>query len=57
MNTLDTVEAQARAVATFFEALAEAHPRLPAANDERGPDDHHTEVPPDAADALAALQA
>ncbi|MFN7724058.1 MAG: tRNA dihydrouridine synthase DusB [Rubrivivax sp.] len=57
MNTLDTVEAQARAVATFFEALAEAHPRLPAANDERGPDDDHTEVPPDAADALAALQA
>jgi tRNA-dihydrouridine synthase B len=32
MNTLETAEAQTRAVASFFEALAEAHPRLPAAN-------------------------
>ena len=35
MNTLDDTAAQVRAVATFFDALAEAHPRLPqaAAND------------------------
>jgi tRNA-dihydrouridine synthase B len=37
MNTLDTIDAQVRAVATFFDALAELHPRLPqpvqAAND------------------------
>jgi tRNA-dihydrouridine synthase B len=33
MNTLDSAEAQLRAVATFFDELAEAHPRLPAAND------------------------
>jgi tRNA-dihydrouridine synthase B len=37
MNTLDTSAAQARAVATFFDELAEQHPRLPepaqAAND------------------------
>ncbi len=53
MNTLDTAEAQARAVATFFEALAAAHPQLPAAND-----DHLTDtVPPDAAEVLAELQA
>jgi tRNA-dihydrouridine synthase B len=35
MNTLDDAQAQVRAVATFFDELAEAHPRLPqAANDE-----------------------
>jgi tRNA-dihydrouridine synthase B len=35
MNTLDEVEAQVRAVATFFDELAQNHPRLPqaAAND------------------------
>ena len=35
MNTLDDIEAQVRAVATFFDALAQTHPRLPqaAAND------------------------
>ena len=33
MNTLETAAAQLRAVATFFDALAEAHPTLPAAND------------------------
>ena len=35
MNTLDDTAAQVRAVATFFDALAETHPRLPqaAAND------------------------
>lgn len=38
MNTLDAADAQLRAVATFFDALAETHPRLPradAANDAR----------------------
>jgi len=35
MNTLDTAEAQLRAVATFFDQLAERHPVLPAANDGR----------------------
>jgi tRNA-dihydrouridine synthase B len=33
MNTLDDAAAQLRAVATFFDELAESHPRLPAAND------------------------
>jgi tRNA-dihydrouridine synthase B len=33
MNTLESADAQLRAVATFFEQLAEAHPRWPAAND------------------------
>jgi tRNA-dihydrouridine synthase B len=37
MNTLDTIDAQVHAVATFFDELAERHPRLPqpapAAND------------------------
>jgi tRNA-dihydrouridine synthase B len=33
MNTLDDCDAQLRAVATFFDALAEAHPLLPAANE------------------------
>jgi tRNA-dihydrouridine synthase B len=35
MNTLDEAEAQVRAVATFFDELAETHPQLPpsAAND------------------------
>jgi tRNA-dihydrouridine synthase B len=33
MNTLETAEAQLRAVASFFDELAVAHPRLPAAND------------------------
>ena len=33
MNTLESADAQLRAVATFFDALAEAHPLLPAAND------------------------
>ena len=34
MNTLETTEAQLRAVATFFDELAEQHPVLPAANDD-----------------------
>jgi tRNA-dihydrouridine synthase B len=33
MNTLDEVDAQVRAVTTFFDALADRHPVLPAAND------------------------
>ena len=33
MNTLESADAQVRAVATFFDTLAEAHPLLPAAND------------------------
>jgi tRNA-dihydrouridine synthase B len=33
MNTLDDVDAQVRAVTTFFDALADRHPVLPAAND------------------------
>jgi tRNA-dihydrouridine synthase B len=33
MNTLGDAAAQLRAVATFFDELAESHPRLPAAND------------------------
>jgi len=33
MNTLDHCDAQIRAVTTFFDALAEVHPVLPAAND------------------------
>jgi tRNA-dihydrouridine synthase B len=35
INTLETADAQQRAVATFFDELAELHPVLPAANDER----------------------
>jgi tRNA-dihydrouridine synthase B len=35
MNTLETADAQLRAVASFFDELAVAHPRLPAANDAR----------------------
>jgi tRNA-dihydrouridine synthase B len=35
MNTLDEVEAQVHAVTTFFDELADRHPVLPAANDER----------------------
>jgi tRNA-dihydrouridine synthase B len=35
MNTLDEVDAQVRAVTTFFDELAERHPVLPAANDDR----------------------
>jgi tRNA-dihydrouridine synthase B len=35
MNTLESADAQLRAVATFFDELAAAHPRLPAANDAR----------------------
>ena len=35
MNTLETADAQARAVATFFDELADRHPMLPAANDEQ----------------------
>jgi tRNA-dihydrouridine synthase B len=35
MNTLESADAQVRAVATFFDTLAEAHPLLPAANDAR----------------------
>jgi tRNA-dihydrouridine synthase B len=35
MNTLEEVDAQVRAVTTFFDELAERHPVLPAANDER----------------------
>jgi len=34
MNTLESADAQARAVATFFDELADRHPVLPAANDE-----------------------
>jgi tRNA-dihydrouridine synthase B len=33
MNTLDESAAQLRAVSTFFDALADAHPLLPAANE------------------------
>jgi tRNA-dihydrouridine synthase B len=33
MNTLETADAQLRAVASFFDTLAEAWPRLPAANE------------------------
>ena len=33
MNLLDTCDAQVRAVATFFDELADTHPMLPAAND------------------------
>ena len=33
MNTLDSCDAQLRAVSTFFDELALAHPQLPAAND------------------------
>jgi tRNA-dihydrouridine synthase B len=35
MNTLDDIDAQVRAVSSFFDALAQTHPRLPqaAAND------------------------
>jgi tRNA-dihydrouridine synthase B len=33
MNTLEQADAQLRAVATFFDELADTHPRLPAAND------------------------
>jgi tRNA-dihydrouridine synthase B len=35
MNTLDNADAQLRAVASFFEQLAELHPQLPAANEPR----------------------
>jgi tRNA-dihydrouridine synthase B len=35
MNTLDSADAQQRAVATFFDELAELHPLLPAANEPR----------------------
>ena len=37
MNTLDDAQAQLRAVATFFDELADAHERLPlpAANQDR----------------------
>jgi tRNA-dihydrouridine synthase B len=35
MNTLDEVDAQVRAVTTFFDELADRHPALPAANDDR----------------------
>jgi tRNA-dihydrouridine synthase B len=35
MNTLETADAQLRAVATFFDTLAETWPRLPAANEPR----------------------
>ena len=33
MNTLESCDAQIRAVSTFFDALADAHPTLPAANE------------------------
>ena len=33
MNTLDSADAQLRAVASFFDELAVLHPQLPAAND------------------------
>jgi hypothetical protein len=33
MNTLESADAQLRAVASFFDELAMLHPRLPAAND------------------------
>jgi tRNA-dihydrouridine synthase B len=35
MNTLDDADAQLRAVATFFDELADIHPVLPAANEDR----------------------
>jgi tRNA-dihydrouridine synthase B len=38
MNTLATPEAQLGAVLTFFDELAEHHPRWPAANDEQVPE-------------------
>jgi tRNA-dihydrouridine synthase B len=34
MNTLDSASSQLRAVQTFFDELAEVHPRWPAANDD-----------------------
>jgi tRNA-dihydrouridine synthase B len=34
MNTLETADAQLRAVATFFDELADRHTTLPAANDD-----------------------
>jgi len=34
MNPLESAQAQLRAVATFFDELADTHPLLPAANDE-----------------------
>jgi tRNA-dihydrouridine synthase B len=34
MNTLDSASSQLRAVQTFFDELAEFHPRWPAANDD-----------------------
>ena len=34
MNTLDSAQAQLRAVQTFFDELATVHPRWPAANDD-----------------------
>jgi tRNA-dihydrouridine synthase B len=33
MNTLESADAQLRAVSTFFDELAQSHPLLPAAND------------------------
>jgi tRNA-dihydrouridine synthase B len=33
MNTLESAQAQINSVASFFDELAQAHPRLPAAND------------------------
>jgi len=38
MNTLETTDAQLRAVASFFDHLALSHPLLPAANDARHAD-------------------
>jgi tRNA-dihydrouridine synthase B len=35
MNTLETADAQVRAVRTFFDELAATHPLLPAANDDQ----------------------
>jgi tRNA-dihydrouridine synthase B len=56
MNTLDTCDAQVRAVTDFFEQLADSHERLPAAEQETHQDPDETETDPQAAD-LAACHA
>lgn len=40
MNTLETADAQRRAVATFFDELADRHPLLPQAGAEAANDEH-----------------
>jgi tRNA-dihydrouridine synthase B len=53
MNTLDTCEAQVQAVTEFFEQLAMAHERLPAATDESPSDPDEIDVDPQAAHLTA----